>query len=188
MFTGIIEQIAEVVKVENEGSNLNITLKSNITKELKIDQSVAHNGVCLTVVDIDEDKYTVTAIKESLEKSNLGLLEVGSKVNLERCMQLGDRLDGHLVQGHVDQSAKCTAIKEEKGSHIFTFEHKQSDNMTVEKGSVCVNGLSLTVVNSKDTSFSVAIIPYTYDYTNFQNIGVGDTVNIEFDILGKYIA
>ena len=188
MFTGIIEQIAEVVKVENEGSNLNITLKSNITKELKIDQSVAHNGVCLTVVDIDGDKYMVTAIKETLDKSNLGLLKVGSKVNMERCMKLGDRLDGHMVQGHVDQSAKCTAIKEEKGSHIFTFEHKQSDNMTVEKGSVCVNGLSLTVVNSKDTSFSVAIIPYTYDYTNFQNIGVGDTVNIEFDILGKYIA
>ncbi len=188
MFTGIIEQIAEVVKVENEGSNLNITLKSNITKELKIDQSVAHNGVCLTVVDIDGDKYMVTAIKETLDKSNLGLLKVGSKVNMERCMKLGDRLDGHMVQGHVDQSAKCTAIKEEKGSHIFTFEHKQSDNMTVEKGSVCVNGLSLTVVNSKDTSFSVAIIPYTYDHTNFQNIGVGDTVNIEFDILGKYIA
>ena len=188
MFTGIIEQIAEVVKVENEGSNLNITLKSNITKELKIDQSVAHNGVCLTVVDIDGDKYMVTAIKETLDKSNLGLLKVGSKVNMERCMKLGDRLDGHMVQGHVDQSAKCTAIKEEKGSHIFTFEHKQSDNMTVEKGSVCVNGLSLTVVNSKDTSFSVAIIPYTYNHTNFQNIGVGDTVNIEFDILGKYIA
>ena len=188
MFTGIIEQIAEVVKVENEGSNLNITLKSNITKELKIDQSVAHNGVCLTVVDIDGDKYMVTAIKETLDKSNLGLLKVGSKVNMERCMKLGDRVDGHMVQGHVDQTAKCTQIKEEKGSHVFTFKHKESDNMTVEKGSVCVNGLSLTVVNSKDTSFSVAIIPYTYDYTNFQNIGVGDTVNIEFDILGKYIA
>ena len=188
MFTGIIEQIAEVVKVENEGSNLNITLKSNITKELKIDQSVAHNGVCLTVVDIDGDKYMVTAIKETLDKSNLGLLKVGSKVNMERCMKLGDRVDGHMVQGHVDQTAKCIQIKEEKGSYEFTFKHKQSDNMTVEKGSVCVNGLSLTVVNSKDTSFSVAIIPYTYDYTNFQNIGVGDTVNIEFDILGKYIA
>ena len=188
MFTGIIEEIAEVVSLKKEEGNLHITLKSNITKELKIDQSVAHNGVCLTVVDIDGDKYMVTAIKETLDKSNLGLLKVGSKVNMERCMKLGDRLDGHMVQGHVDQSAKCTAIKEEKGSHIFTFEHKQSDNMTVEKGSVCVNGLSLTVVNSKDTSFSVAIIPYTYDYTNFQNIGVGDTVNIEFDILGKYIA
>jgi riboflavin synthase len=188
MFTGIIEEMAVVVALKKKRSNLHISLKSNITKELKIDQSVAHNGVCLTVVDIDEDKYTVTAIKESLEKSNLGLLEVGSKVNLERCMQLGDRLDGHLVQGHVDQSAKCTAIKEEKGSHIFTFEHKQSDNMTVGKGSVCVNGLSLTVVNSKDTSFSVAIIPYTFEHTNFQTLKIGDTVNIEFDILGKYIA
>jgi len=188
MFTGIIEEMAVVAALKKERSNLHITLKSNITKELKIDQSVAHNGVCLTVVEINGDEFTVTAIKESLEKSNLGLLEVGSKVNLERCMHLSDRLDGHLVQGHVDQSAKCTAIKEEKGSHIFTFEHKQSDNMTVEKGSVCVNGLSLTVVNSKDTSFSVVIIPYTYDHTNFQNIGVGDKVNIEFDILGKYIA
>jgi len=188
MFTGIIEEMAVVVALKKERSNLHISLKSNITKELKIDQSVAHNGVCLTIVDIDDDKYTVTAIKESLEKSNLGLLEVGSKVNLERCMQLGDRLDGHLVQGHVDQSAKCTAIKEGKGSHIFTFEHKQSDNMTVEKGSVCVNGLSLTVVNSKDTSFSVAIIPYTFEHTNFQTLKIGDAVNIEFDILGKYIA
>ena len=188
MFTGIIEQIAEVVKVENEGSNLNITLKSNITKELKIDQSVAHNGVCLTVVDIDGDKYMVTAIKESWGKSNLGLLEVGSKVNLERSLLMGGRLDGHMVQGHVDQSAKCTAIKEENDSHIFTFEHKQSDNMTVEKGSVCVNGASLTVVNSKDTSFSVAIIPYTFEHTNFHSVKVGTTVNIEFDILGKYIS
>jgi riboflavin synthase len=188
MFTGIIEQIAEVVKVENEGSNLNITLKSNITKELKIDQSVAHNGVCLTVVDIDGDKYMVTAIKETLDKSNLGLLKVGSKVNMERCMKLGDRLDGHMVQGHVDQTAKCTEIKEEKGSYVFTFKHKESDNMTVEKGSVCVNGVSLTVVNSKDTSFSVAIIPYTFEQTNFHTFEVGTIVNIEYDILGKYIS
>jgi riboflavin synthase len=188
MFTGIIEQIAEVVKVENEGSNLNITLKSNITKELKIDQSVAHNGVCLTVVDIDGDKYMVTAIKETLDKSNLGLLKVRSKVNMERCMKLGDRLDGHMVQGHVDQTAKCTEIKEEKGSYVFTFKHKESDNMTVEKGSVCVNGVSLTVVNSKDTSFSVAIIPYTFEHTNFHTFEVGTVVNIEYDILGKYIS
>ena len=188
MFTGIIEQIAEVVKVENEGSNLNITLKSNITKELKIDQSVAHNGVCLTVVDIDGDKYMVTAIKETLDKSNLGLLKVGSKVNMERCMKLGDRLDGHMVQGHVDQTAKCTEIKEEKGSYVFTFKHKESDNMTVEKGSVCVNGVSLTVVNSKDTSFLVAIIPYTFEHTNFHTFEVGTVVNIEYDILGKYIS
>ena len=149
---------------------------------------MAHNGVCLTVIGIDEDNYTITAIKETLEKSNLGLLEVGSKVNLERCLQMGGRLDGHMVQGHVDQRAKCTEIKEENGSHLFTFEHKQSDDITVDKGSVCVNGVSLTVVNSKGTSFSVAIIPYTFEHTNFQNIAIGDTVNIEFDILGKYIA
>jgi len=188
MFTGIIEQIAEVVKVEDEGSNLNITLKSNITKELKIDQSVAHNGVCLTVVDINGNNYMVTAIKETLDKSNLGLLKVGSKVNMERCMKLGDRLDGHMVQGHVDQTAKCTEIKEEKGSYVFTFKHKESDNMTVEKGSVCVNGVSLTVVNSKDTSFSVALIPYTFEHTNFLTFEVGMVVNIEYDILGKYIS
>ena len=188
MFTGIIEKIAEVVALEKEGHNLSISLKSSITKELKIDQSIAHNGVCLTVVEINGDEYTVTAIKETLEKSNLGLLEVGSKVNLERSLQVCDRLDGHMVQGHVDQRAKCTAISKENGSYLFTFEHKQSDNMTVEKGSVCVNGVSLTVVNSKETSFSVAIIPYTFEHTNFQNIAIGDAVNIEFDALGKYIA
>ncbi|HIE73468.1 MAG TPA: riboflavin synthase [Flavobacteriales bacterium] len=188
MFTGIIEEIAEVVALEKEGSNLHMTLKSSITKELKIDQSVAHNGVCLTVVEINGGEYTVTAIKETLEKSNLGLLKVGSKVNMERCMKLGDRVDGHMVQGHVDQTAKCIQIKEEKGSYEFTFKHKESDNITVDKGSVCVNGISLTVVDSKDTSFSVAIIPYTFEHTNFQNIAIGDTVNIEFDILGKYIS
>ena len=188
MFTGIIEEIAEVVSLKKEGENLQISLKSSITKDLKIDQSISHNGVCLTVVEINGDEFTVTAIKESLGKSNLGFLEVGSKVNLERSLLMGDRLDGHMVQGHVDQTATCTQIKEEKGSHVFTFKHKQSDNMTVEKGSVCVNGASLTVFNSKDTSFSVAIIPYTFKHTNFQNIAVGDTVNIEFDILGKYIA
>ena len=188
MFTGIIEQLAEVVALKKEGSNLHISLKSTITSELKIDQSMAHNGVCLTIVGIDGDNYTVTAIKETLEKSNLGLLQVGSKVNLERCLQMGGRFDGHIVQGHVDQMAICTEIKEENGSHLFTFEHKQSDNITVEKGSVCVNGVSLTVVNSKDASFSVAIIPYTFEHTNFQNIAIGDAVNIEFDTLGKYIA
>ena len=188
MFTGIIEEITEVVALEKKGNNLNITLKSNIAKELKIDQSVAHNGVCLTVVNIDGDKYMVTAIKETLDKSNLGLLKVGSKVNMERCMKLGDRLDGHMVQGHVDQTAKCTEIKEEKGSYVFTFKHKESDNMTVGKGSVCVNGVSLTVVNSKDTSFSVAVIPYTFEHTNFKTLKIGDMVNIEFDILGKYIS
>ena len=188
MFTGIIEQLAEVVTLKKEGGNLHISLKSTITSELKIDQSVAHNGVCLTVIGIDGDNYTITVIKETLEKSNLGLLEVGSKVNLERCLQMGGRFDGHIVQGHVDQRAKCTEIKEENGSHLFIFEHKQSDNITVEKGSICVNGVSLTVVKSKGTSFSVAIIPYTFEHTNFQNIAIGDTVNIEFDILEKYIA
>ena len=188
MFTGIIEQIAEVVKVESEGSNVHISLKSTITSELKIDQSVAHNGVCLTVVKIYGDEYTVTAIKETLDKSNIGLLVVGSKVNIERCLKVGDRLDGHMVQGHVDQTAKCVDVKKENGSYVYTFKHKESDNMTVEKGSVCVNGISLTVVNSKDTSFSVAIIPYTHEHTNFHELKEGSVVNIEYDILGKYIA
>ena len=149
---------------------------------------MAHNGVCLTVVDVKNNTHKVTAIKETLDKSNLGLLEVGNKVNLERCLKMDGRLDGHMVQGHVDQTATCTHIKEEKGSHVFTFKHKESDNITVEKGSVCVNGASLTVVNSKDTSFSVAIIPYTFKHTNFHSVKVGTTVNIEFDILGKYIS
>ncbi|MDG1348215.1 MAG: riboflavin synthase [Flavobacteriales bacterium] len=188
MFTGIIEQIAEVVKVESEGSNVHITLKSAITNELKIDQSVAHNGVCLTVVAINDDEYTVTAIKETLEKSNIGLLEVGSKVNMERCLKVGGRIDGHMVQGHVDQIAKCVEVKDEKGSFVYTFKHKQTEGMTVEKGSVCVNGVSLTVINSKDTSFSVAIIPYTHEHTNFHEIEEGTVVNIEYDILGKYIS
>lgn len=187
MFTGIIESISTVVSLKNEGSNLNISCKSEITNELKIDQSLSHNGVCLTVVKIEDDIYTVTAIKETLEKSNLGGLKIGDKVNLERSMKLGDRLDGHIVQGHVDQKAKCINIVEENGSWMFTFEYKPSDNITVEKGSVCVNGASLTVVNSKDYSFSVAIIPYTYNNTNFHTFEVGTTVNIEFDIIGKYI-
>jgi riboflavin synthase len=188
MFTGIIEQIAEVVKVESEGSNVHITLTSTITNELKIDQSVAHNGVCLTVVAINDAEYTVTAIKETLEKSNIGLLVVGSKVNMERCLKVGGRLDGHMVQGHVDQTAKCIEVKEEKGSFVYTFKHKQTQGMTVEKGSVCVNGVSLTVINSKDTSFSVAIIPYTQEHTNFHEFKEGTVVNIEYDILGKYIS
>ena len=188
MFTGIIEQIAEVVKVESEGSNVHITLTSTITNELKIDQSVAHNGVCLTVVAINDAEYTVTAIKETLEKSNIGLLVVGSKVNMERCLKVGGRLDGHMVQGHVDQTAKCVEVKEEKGSFVYTFKHKQTQGLTVEKGSVCVNGVSLTVINSKDTSFSVAIIPYTQEHTNFHEFKEGTVVNIEYDILGKYIS
>ena len=188
MFTGIIEEIAKVVKVESEGSNVHISLNSNITSELKIDQSVAHNGVCLTVVDINGNEYVVTAIKETLDKSNIGLLVVGSKVNIERCLKLGDRLDGHMVQGHVDQTAKCVEVKKENGSYVYTFKHNLTNNMTVEKGSVCVNGISLTVINSKDTSFSVAIIPYTHEHTNFHEFEVGTVVNIEFDILGKYIS
>ena len=187
MFTGIIESISTVVSLKNEGNNLNISCKSEITNELKIDQSLSHNGVCLTVVKIEDDIYTVTAIKETLEKSNLGGLKIGDKVNLERSMKLGDRLDGHIVQGHVDQKAKCINIVEENGSWMFTFEYKPSDNITVEKGSVCVNGASLTVVNSKDYSFSVAIIPYTYNNTNFHTFEVGTIVNVEFDIIGKYI-
>ncbi|MDC3029983.1 riboflavin synthase [Flavobacteriales bacterium] len=187
MFTGIIEHIGEVVSLEREQDNLHISMRTPITSELKIDQSVAHNGVCLTVVAIQHDVYTVTAIKETLDKSNLGQLEVGHKVNIERCMKLGDRLDGHIVQGHVDQTAQCTHIRQEQGWHTYTFEYTPSQNITVEKGSVCVNGVSLTVVNSQKNSFSVAIIPYTYEHTNFQYLEVGSTVNLEFDIIGKYI-
>ena len=187
MFTGIIEHIGEVVSLEREQDNLHISMRTPITSELKIDQSVAHNGVCLTVVAINDDVYTVTAIKETLDKSNLGQLEVGHKVNIERCMKLGDRLDGHIVQGHVDQTAQCTQIGQEQGWHTYTFEYMPSQNITVEKGSVCVNGVSLTVVNSQKNSFSVAIIPYTYEHTNFQHLEVGSTVNLEFDIIGKYI-
>ena len=188
MFTGIIEKLAEVVFLKNEEGNLHISCKSAITHELKIDQSVAHNGVCLTVVDIKDEVYTVTTIKETLDKTNLSELQIGDVINIERCMKLGDRFDGHMVQGHVDQTAICTQVKKERGSHVFAFKHKESDNMTVEKGSVCVNGASLTVVNSQDNSFSVAIIPYTFGHTNFHTFKVGTVVNIEFDILGKYIS
>ena len=187
MFTGIIEHIGEVVSLDREQDNLHISMRTPITSELKIDQSVAHNGVCLTVVAIKDDVYTVTAIKETLDKSNLGQLEVGHKVNIERCMKLGDRLDGHIVQGHVDQTAQCTYIRQEQGWHTYTFEYTPSQNITVEKGSVCVNGVSLTVVNSQKHSFSVAIIPYTFEHTNFHDLKVGSTVNLEFDIIGKYI-
>ena len=188
MFTGIIEEIAEVVGLKKDRGNVHISLASKITDELKIDQSICHNGVCLTVVDISADTYTVTVINETLTKTNLGCLKVGSKVNIERAMKLGARLDGHMVQGHVDQVGSCIEVREENGSYIFTFSYKEADGLTVEKGSVCVNGVSLTVVNSNDQSFSVAIIPYTYMNTNFQNIKIGQTVNLEFDILGKYIS
>ena len=187
MFTGIIEHLGEVVSLKREAENLHISMRTPITQELKIDQSVAHNGVCLTVVAIEGDIYTVVVIQESLQKTNLGDLQVGDQVNIERCMKLGDRLDGHLVQGHVDQTAKCVDVVEVDGSWYYTFSYENLGNITVEKGSICVNGVSLTVVNSQANSFSVAIIPYTYNHTNFHNFKKGTIVNIEFDILGKYI-
>ena len=188
MFTGIIEAFAKVYNIKKEEDNIHLTFQSSISSELKVDQSIAHNGVCLTVVSCDERFYTVTAIKETLEKTNLGQLKVGDLVNVERAMKFGDRLDGHIVQGHVDQTAKCVSIKTLDGSWKYTFKYnKNSDNVTVEKGSITVNGVSLTVVNSKENEFSVAIIPYTYENTNFKIIEVGQTVNLEFDMIGKYI-
>lgn len=194
MFSGIVEDAATVVAINKEKGNLHISLRSSFTNELKIDQSISHNGVCLTVVSIKDDVYIVTAIQETLEKSNLGLLEVGSKVNLERSMQMNGRLDGHIVQGHVDQTAVCKDVSEANGSWYFTFEYEidkemaKKGYMTVDKGSVTVNGVSLTVVEPTDNSFKVAIIPYTYEFTNFHQIKVGTVVNIEFDIIGKYIS
>ena len=190
MFSGIVEEAARVVKLENEKGNLHITMECSFVNELKIDQSVSHNGVCLTVVKKSDKDYTVTAIKETLEKSNLGGLETGSKVNLERSLKIDSLLDGHLVQGHVDQTAVCAEVKEAEGSWYYTFEYQpaQDDYITVEKGSVSVNGVSLTVVNSQDNSFQVAIIPYTHEITNFNQIQKGTVVNLEFDIIGKYIA
>jgi riboflavin synthase len=190
MFSGIVEEAATVVKLEKERENLHITMSCSFTGELKIDQSISHNGVCLTVVDIQEDLYTVTAIKETLLKSNLGLLEIGDKVNLERSTRLDARMDGHMVQGHVDLTATCTEVSEAEGSWYYTFEYDPvgEEHITVEKGSVSVNGVSLTVVNSMDRSFQVAIIPFTHEVTNFHQFKVGTVVNIEFDIIGKYIA
>jgi riboflavin synthase len=190
MFTGIIEEAAKIVALKKEKENLHITMECSFTDELKIDQSISHNGVCLTVVSIKDNTYTVTAIKETLLKSNLGRLKVGDKINLERSAKLDGRLDGHIVQGHVDQTAICTDVKESEGSWYFTFEYEpvQTDYITVEKGSVSVNGVSLTVVNSKDKSFQVAIIPFTYEVTNFHQIKPGTIVNLEFDIIGKYIS
>lgn len=189
MFTGIIEDLGKVRKIESEGTNLHFWVQSSFTNELKIDQSVAHNGVCLTVVEISNDQYKVTAIDETLKKTNLGTLEVGNKVNLERCMRLNERLDGHIVQGHVDQTAKLVSIENENGSYLLTFHYdeEKSGNVTVEKGSICVNGISLTVVNSKPSEFSVAIIPYTWEHTNLHELSIGNTVNLEFDIIGKYV-
>lgn len=189
MFTGIIETLGEVKALRKEGENLHVSILSSITSELKIDQSVAHNGVCLTVVEIKDNVYTVTAIQETLDKTSLGSLEEGSMVNLERAMVLGARLDGHIVQGHVDQIATCTHIEEKDGSWLFTFQYDASkNNVTIEKGSITVDGVSLTVVDSQNDQFSVAIIPYTYEHTRFNTYQLGSIVNLEFDVIGKYVA
>jgi riboflavin synthase len=189
MFTGIIETLGIIKDLKKDNSNLTITVSSSITHELKIDQSVAHNGVCLTVIAINNGEYKVTAIKETIEKTNLADWKVGDILNLERAMKLGDRLDGHIVQGHVDQTGICKSIEEANGSWYFTFEYDSNlNNITIEKGSITVNGVSLTVVNSKEKEFSVAIIPYTFEHTNFKNVQIGTTINLEFDVVGKYVA
>jgi riboflavin synthase len=187
MFTGIIESVGEIKEIKKEGSNVSFCLNSKISNELRVDQSVSHNGVCLTVTEVGNGSHWVTAVDETLKRSNLGGLAIGSKVNLERCMISGGRFDGHIVQGHVDQKALVTKITEEDGSWLFDFDHGDTQEVLVEKGSVCVTGISLTCFNITDQSFSVAIIPYTYENTNFKQLKVGDEVNIEFDILGKYI-
>ena len=189
MFTGIIETLGTIQEVKKDNENLHITIESTITSQLKIDQSVAHNGVCLTVIAINNDTYTVTAIQETVLKTNVGHWKTSEIINLERAMKLGDRLDGHIVQGHVDQIAVCKNIEETNGSWSFTFEYDPKlNNITIEKGSITVNGVSLTVVNSKNNEFSVAIIPYTYQHTNFHNFKTGAQVNLEFDVIGKYVA
>jgi riboflavin synthase len=194
MFSGIVEEFATVTGLVKEQENLHLTLTCSFVGELKIDQSVSHNGVCLTVVKLTEDTYTVTAMKETLERSNLGLLKVGDTVNVERSMMMNGRLDGHIVQGHVDETAECVEVRDADGSWYYTFRYKKDDEMaakgymTVDKGSVCVNGVSLTVCEPTDDTFTVAIIPYTYENTNFHTLAVGSVVNIEFDIIGKYIA
>lgn len=189
MFTGIIEEVALLQEIKKEQGNLHLTVKARFTPELKIDQSVAHNGVCLTVVALDDETFTVTAIQETLEKTNLEQLNVGDEINLERGLQLPARLDGHIVQGHVDGVGICTEIIPQDGSTIFTFSynHKNIPHVTIEKGSITINGVSLTVINSKNNSFSVAIIPYTLAHTTFKNLKQGDTVNLEFDVIGKYV-
>ena len=189
MFTGIVETLGIISDIKKDQENIHLTIQTNITNELKIDQSVAHNGVCLTVVNLFDDKHVVTAIKETIDKTTLGLWQIGDKVNIERAMKLGDRLDGHIVQGHVDQTAICSNIEDKDGSWEFTFEYDTTlNNITIEKGSITVNGTSLTVVNSKKDSFSVAIIPYTYENTIFHTFNIGTKVNLEFDVVGKYIA
>jgi len=188
MFTGIIETLGRITKIEKQANNLHFTIDSQITDQLKIDQSVAHNGICLTIVAVDNSQYSVTAIKETIEKTNISKWKVADLINLERALKVGDRLDGHFVQGHIDQTAICTAIKPAKGSTYFTFEYDKSfGNITIEKGSITVNGVSLTVVNSQENTFSVAIIPYTLEHTTFKNCVIGSLVNLEFDVLGKYI-
>ena len=189
MFTGIIETLGIIKEIRKEQGNLHITVASDITQELKIDQSVAHNGICLTVVKINQNEYTVTAIQETIDKTAIGTWQVGDTINLERAMKLGDRLDGHIVQGHVDQTGTCTSITEANGSWVFTFAYDPAlSNITIEKGSITVNGTSLTVVNSGVQSFSVAIIPFTYEHTNFHTYKVGTQINLEFDVIGKYVA
>lgn len=189
MFTGIIEELGKVIRLDNDQGNLHLTISSKLTPELKIDQSISHNGICLTVVAIDKNEYTVTAIKETIAKTNIGFLEVGETINIERAMKLGDRLDGHIVQGHVDQTGICTGIKDENGSWRFTFEYDATlGNVTIEKGSITIDGTSLTVVDSKNNSFSVAIIPYTYEHTRFKDYKIGTIVNLEFDVIGKYVS
>lgn len=189
MFTGIIETLGTVVKLKKDQGNLHLTIQSSISDELRIDQSVAHNGACLTVVAVNDGEHTVTAIQETLDKTSLGKLSVGDDINLERCMQMNGRLDGHIVQGHVDQIATCVKLVEREGSWEYTFKYDASTgNVTVEKGSICVNGISLTVVDSMVDHFSVAIIPYTYEHTNMKHIQPSDIVNLEFDIIGKYVA
>ena len=189
MFTGIIETLGTVKNVVKEQENVHLTIESAITSELKVDQSVAHNGVCLTVVDINNNEYTVTAIKETLDKTTIGNLKASNIVNLERAMKLGDRLDGHIVQGHVDETGICKNIKDENGSTVYTFEYNSDkNNVTIEKGSITINGVSLTVIDATNSGFSVAIIPYTWENTTFKTLQIGDTVNLEFDVIGKYVA
>ena len=189
MFTGIIETLGTIQEIKKEKDNIHVTVDSSITAELQIDQSVSHNGICLTVVAINNNSYTVTAIDETIKKTNLGDWKAGDSVNLERAMKLGDRLDGHIVQGHVDQTGICIATEETNGSWSYTFEYDEAlNNLTIEKGSITVNGVSLTVVDSKKNQFSVAIIPYTHEHTNFKNFKVGTKINLEFDVIGKYVS
>ena len=187
MFTGIIENLAKIISIKKSKSNLDITLSSSLTSEFKIDQSISHNGICLTVINIDGNNYTVTAIEETINKTTINSWKKGDFVNLERAMKLGDRLDGHMIQGHIDQIGTCVDVTTKDGSWEYAIQHEKSENLTVEKGSIAVNGVSLTVIDSKTNSFKVAIIPYTYEHTNFKTLRKGDLINLEFDILGKYL-